>query len=121
MEKLEWRHEAGEGRTRVELTAGRMGNGLAVFLFNAAAHIGAVAVSEFDHKENRASTSVITLLGHKDDAVAYRAAHEICRALKVPTSVMAGIHLDDITLAETKGIEENAKKAVAQFLIKYRE
>lgn len=116
VEKLEWCLEAGEGRAKVKLTAGRMGKGLVVFLYNDAAHIGAVAVSEFDHKENRASTSVITLLGHKDDAVAYQAAHEICRSLKVPTSVMAGIHLDDITLAEIKGIVESAKKATEKFI-----
>ncbi len=119
MEKLEWRLEAGEGRTRVKLTGGRMGKGLVLFLFNEAAHIGAVAVSEFDHKENRASTSVISLLGHKDDALAYKAAHEVCRALKAPTSVLAGVHLDDIKLPEIKAIEANAGKAVAKFLDQY--
>lgn len=116
MEKLEWRLEAGSGRARVTLTAGRMGSGLAVFLFNDAAHIGAVAVSQFDHAENRASTSVITLLGHKDDAVAYQAAHEICRSTKVPVGVTAGIHLDDITLEEIKGIKENSDKVIKDFI-----
>lgn len=116
MRKLEWRLAAGKGRTMVTLTAGRIGNGLAVFLFNDAAHIGAVAVSQFDHAENRASTSVITLLGHKDDAVAYQAAHEICRAAKIPVSVTAGIHLDDITLEEIKGIKENSDKVIKEFI-----
>ena len=116
MDKLEWHLEAGSGRVKVSLAAGRMGTGIVVFLDNAARHIGAVAVSEFDHKEGRASTSVITLLGHKDDAVAYEAAHEICRRLQVPVCVVAGIHLDDIKQEEIRGIVDNAREAVKRFV-----
>ena len=116
MDKLEWHLEAGEGRLKVNLAAGRMGTGIVVFLDNTGCHIGAVAVSEFDHKENRASTSVMTLLGHKDDAVAYEAAHEICRRLRVPVAVIAGIHLDDIKAEEIRGIVSNAREAVKKFV-----
>lgn len=116
MDKLEWHLEVGEGRLKVSLAAGRMGTGIVVFLDNAACHIGAVAVSEFDHKEGRASTSVITLLGHKDDAVAYEAAREICRRLRIPVCVVAGVHLDDIKLEEIKGIVDSARGAVKRFV-----
>jgi hypothetical protein len=116
MERLQWLLEAGEGRTKVSLAAGRMGKGILVLLDNEASHIGAVAVSEFDHKENRASISVMTLLGHKDDTVAYQAAHEICRKLRVPVCVVAGIHLDNISAEEIQGIIENAREAVRKLL-----
>ena len=46
------------------------------------AHIGAVALGEYDYKEQRASTSVVTRLGHKDDILAKKAAHLIDRRLK---------------------------------------
>lgn len=116
MLSIEWRLETGRGRTKVEVTAGKMGQGIIAHFFNPCAHIGAVAVSEFDHKENRASTSVITLLGHKDDGIAYQAAHELCRDKKVPVCVVAGIHLDDITKAEIKQIGRNASIATQKLL-----
>ena len=60
----------GEGRTKVNLLAYNMGNDLVVSIYNKNAHIGAVAVGEYDHQEKRASVSVITRMGHKDDAIA---------------------------------------------------
>ncbi|MDP2932103.1 MAG: hypothetical protein Q8O05_06385, partial [Chloroflexota bacterium] len=69
----------GEGRTRISLSAYRMGADLVVFIYNDYAHIGAVAVAEYDHKEGRASCSLITRLGHKDDAVAQKAAYLISK------------------------------------------
>ena len=55
----------GEGRTKVSLLAYRMASDLVLCIYNENAHIGAVAVGEYDHNEKRASTSVITRLGHK--------------------------------------------------------
>ncbi|MBP1598771.1 MAG: hypothetical protein H6Q05_4148, partial [Acidobacteria bacterium] len=90
----------GKGRTKVSLFAHWIGKDLIVYLFNGQGHLGAVAVADYCREEKRASTSVITRLGHKDDAVAVHAAHQLCRKLKKPVCAIAGIHLDAITKDE---------------------
>ena len=103
---------AGRGRTKVSLSAQWIGNDLIVCLFNGQGHLGAVAVADFCHAENRASTSVITRLGHKDDAVACNAAHTLCRKFKKPVCAIAGIHLDNITDEEITEIKRNCDSLV---------
>lgn len=105
----------GAGRTKVNLSAYNMGGDLVVCIYNKNAHIGAVAVGEYAHKEKRASVSVITRLGHKDDAVAQKAAYLISRATKKPVCVIAGIHLGKITTKEIDEILENASTLVDEF------
>ena len=110
----EYELTAGEGRTRVSLLAYHMGSDLVVCIYNENAHIGAVALGEYDHKEKRASCSVITRLGHKDDVVAQEATHSIAKRTKRAVSVVVGIHLDKITATEIDGILENARSLIAQ-------
>ena len=98
---------AGKGRTKVSLSAQGIGNDLIVCLFNVQGHLGAVALADFCHAENRASTSVITRLGHKEDAVARNAAHTLCRKFKKPVCAIAGIHVEEITEAEIAEILAN--------------
>ena len=105
---------AGKGRTTVSLLTHPIGNDLIVCIYGENAHIGAVALGEYDHQEKRASCSVITRLGHKDDVVAQEAAHSISKRTKKPVCVVVGIHLDKITTAEIDGILENARSLVAQ-------
>lgn len=106
----------GEGRTKVSLSAYYMGNDLVVCIYNVNAHIGAVAVGEYDYKEKRASTSVITRLGHKDDSIAQRAAYSIARSTKKPVCVAAGVHLDNITKEEIDKLLENTSVVVNQLI-----
>jgi gallate decarboxylase subunit D len=97
----------GTGRTRVQLSTQLIGNDLIVCIFNKQGHIGAVAVADFDFGENRASTSVITRLGHKDDSVAYNAAYKLCSRLRKPICAIAGIHVDNIGKEEIDRIALN--------------
>jgi hypothetical protein len=106
----------GEGRTRLSLTAQALGSELVVFIYNKNAHIGAVAVGEYDHSEKRTSTSVITRLGHKDDAIAKRAAYLISKHTKRPSCVIAGVHLDNITEEEIQKFLENTDSLVKDLL-----
>ena len=106
----------GEGRTKVKLLANNMGSDLIVCIYNENAHIGAVALGEYDHQQERASVSVITRLGHKDDAVAQKAAYLMRKSLKKPVCVIAGIHLDNITQVEIDKILTNAEIAVGEFI-----
>ena len=111
----------GKGRVKVNLLANNMGSDFVVFIYNENAHVGAVAIGEYDHKEERASVSVITRLGHKDDAIAQKAAHLISKSTKKPVCVIAGIHLDNITKEEIDKILENAETAVEEFINLERE
>lgn len=106
----------GEGRTRITLSAKSFGDDFTVFIYNESAHIGAVAVGEYDHKEKRASTSVITRLGHKDDAIAQKAAYLISRKMERPSCVIAGVHLDNITDEEIQEFLAKADSLVEDFL-----
>ena len=106
----------GEGRTRISLRAQGFGGDLIVSIYNENAHIGAVAVGEYDLRENRASTSVITRLGHKDDMIAQKAAYLISKQTKRPSCVIAGIHLDNITEEEIQKLLENADSLVKDLL-----
>lgn len=93
-----------------------MGNDLVVCIYNENAHIGAVAVGEYDYKEQRASTSVITRLGHRDDVVAQKAARLISKSTKKPVCVVAGIHIGNITTEEIEQILKNANSLIDDFL-----
>lgn len=106
----------GEGRTKVNLSAHYIGNDLVLFIYNDNAHIGAVAVGEYDHKEQRASTSVITRLGHKDDAIAQEVAHLIAKQTKRPVCVIVGIHIDNATESEINQILDNAGVLANDFI-----
>jgi gallate decarboxylase subunit D len=113
-------HE-GEGRTQVSLSTHWIGEDLIVFIFNEAGHIGAVAVADYCDKKDRASTSVITRFGHKEDSIASLTAYTICKTLKKPVCAIAGIHLDTITGNEIAQIIQNCDKlanACSRLLVK---
>lgn len=112
----QYQASSGSGRTKVELSAFHLGNGLVVCIYNVGAHIGAVAVADYDHKEKRAYSSVVTLTGHRDDEVAKNQAHLIARHTRKPVCVIAGIHLDDITKDEITGIVDEVDRMVTAFL-----
>lgn len=109
----------GEGRTKVSLLAESLGDDLVVLIYNENAHIGAVAVGEYDHKQKRTSTSVVTRLGHKDDAIAQKAAYLITKRTKRPSCVIAGVHLDNITGEEIEKLLEVADSCLKDFLRHY--
>ena len=108
----------GKGRVKVSLLANNMGSDLVVFIYNENAHIGAVAVGEYDHKEERASVSMITRLGHKDDAIAQEVAHLIARQTKGPVCTIVGIHIDNATESEINRILDNARALANEFISK---
>ena len=106
----------GQGRTRVSLEASTIGQDLIICIYNDNPHMGAVAVGEYDFEHQRASVSVLTRLGHKEDALAQTSAHDISKYTKKPCCVVAGVHLDDITLDEIKVIQTNAGLLVKELL-----
>ena len=81
--------------------------------------MGAVALGEYDFEHQRASVSVLTRLGHKDDSLAQTCAHDISRFTHKPVCVIAGVHLDNITLNEIKLIQANTHSLVELYLSQY--
>jgi len=106
----------GEGRTRVNIMVSSVGSDLVVRIYNQNAHIGAVAIGDYDYEHERASVSVITRLGHKDDVLAWEAAYLLGKSIRRPVCVIAGVHLDDITKEEMDQILSNTKIAVSEII-----
>lgn len=106
----------GKGRTQVSLSVHFIGKDLIVTIFNRQGHLGAVAMADYDHKEKRTSTSVITRLGHKDDVLAYLTADKLCKYLKAPVCAIAGVHVDKITKKEIARITQNCGKLVENLI-----
>jgi hypothetical protein len=113
---VEYELTKGEGRARVSVTVNSMGSDLVVRIYNQDAHIGAVAVGDYDYEHQRASVSVITRLGHKDDALAREAAYLLSKSLRRPVCVIAGVHLDNITAEEIDEILAHTKLAVSEII-----
>jgi gallate decarboxylase subunit D len=113
---MEYRSEKGSARTLVSLQVMDMGPDLLVRIFNAGAHIGAVAVGEWDVEHQRASVSIITRLGHKDDAIAQKAAYNISKNTKNTVCVVAGVHLENISPDEIRQVLDNAAELIQGLL-----
>jgi hypothetical protein len=113
---VEYELTKGEGRARVDVTVNSMGGDLVVRIYNQDAHIGAVAIGDYDYEQERASVSVITRLGHKDDALAREAAYLLSKSIRRPVCVVAGVHLDNITGEEIDKILTNTKIAISEII-----
>lgn len=106
----------GKGRARVNVAVDSLGSDLVVRIYNKNAHTGAVAMADYDYEHERASVSVITRLGHKDDALAGEAAYLLSKSVRRPVCVIAGVHLDDITGEEIDKILANARTAISEII-----
>jgi hypothetical protein len=76
------------------------------------AHVGAVAVGNFDSISGRASSSVITAPGHREDELALRGARDLSEASRSTTVFIVGIHLDSITKKEIGEIVSVSKEMI---------
>jgi anaerobic glycerol-3-phosphate dehydrogenase len=77
---------------------------------------GAVAMGDYDYGHQRGSVSLITRLGHKDDALAREAAYLLSKSTRRPVCVIAGVHLDDITGEEIDEILANTRTAISEII-----
>jgi len=94
------------GRIKVNLKAFVIGKDLCVIISGGdSPHIGAVTLSVprpslSDSNITSASTSVLTLQGHKDDEAARQVSHMLASRLNKNVVVTCGIHVDGITAEE---------------------
>ena len=116
--------KAGEGRFALEAIAAQSKEGLNVYLGGGEKpHVGTVILCQprpslrTDGPLSQ-TTSVINLVGHKDDGIGVPLAQRLCLALHVPVVVTAGVHIsearaEDIDLLLGYG-EEIASKLLEQ-------
>jgi hypothetical protein len=95
-----------KGRIRIDLKAITVGEDLCVIVSGGnRPHIGCATLSVprpslEDERRNSATTSVLNLLGHKDDEAARYISHALSSKLNKNVVVTCGIHVDDITTEE---------------------
>jgi hypothetical protein len=78
-------------------------------------HIGAIALalprpSGADPTITSSTTSVLTVLGHKEDSVVKAVAERLSSRLNKNVVVTAGIHWDDLDEAAIREIEDNCAR-----------
>jgi hypothetical protein len=86
-------------------------------------HVGAVALavprpSLQNRRRTSATSSVLTLPGHKEDVTAKMVSEALAAALKRNVVVTAGIHWDNLKPEEIGAINELTKKLVGKILAK---
>ena len=109
-------------QTTLRLSALPLGEDLSVAICGGdRGHIGAVAVSQprpslADSKHVSSTTSVIALLGHKEDELARQVAGQLAQQLGVTVTVACGIHIDAIRPEQIVVLEQGVQQLVAQLI-----
>ena len=103
-------------RTEITLEVKKLGEDYLLTLTGGEEHAGAVAVGLFDEKSGRASSSVITLPGHREEQLALDSARRVSRTTGKTAVVIAGIHVDNISPEEIKEIVSTAEEMVGNFI-----
>lgn len=108
----------GEGKYKVTAMGIPTASGIIVSMFGGEKpHIGAVAIaiprpSLEDALKISSTSSVFTLMSHKDDQVARPTAEKLARELKEVVVVVAGIHIEKATKEDIKILVKNSKKTI---------
>ena len=110
------------GRVQIELKCIEMGSDICVVIIGGdRPHLGATALvqvrpSMINPNVWSSSVSVLTLLGHKEDKLAYKAADQLATTLGKNVVVSCGIHLDMITEEEIVQTESLVEKLVEELV-----
>ena len=113
---------AERGRIKLRLCCIRMGDDLCVTLSGGdREHIGAMALSEprpshEDEDRRSATTSVITLRGHKEDELARRIASRLTSRTGSVACVACGIHVEAILPTELTDVLEMSEELAKNLL-----
>lgn len=113
---------AGEGRLRVNMLVTVTDEGIVAQVFGGERpHVGALALSiprpGINNPEKiSCSTTVVPLLGHKDDEVAKPVAEELAKKYGCPVVVVAGVHVENASAEEIGELVDNCRGAVKQLI-----
>jgi hypothetical protein len=106
-------------RIEITLEAKKIGEDYLLTLTGGREHVGAVAIGLFDEKSQRASSSVVTLPGHREEQLALQGARQVSRATKKTTVFVAGIHQDNISPEEISDIVSASREMAESFIAFY--
>lgn len=104
------------GRVELILEWKRIGSDYTLTLTGGRDHIGAVAIGNFDEKSGRATSSVISLPGHREESIALEGARRISESTGTATVLTVGIHLDDITGDEISQVVTVSGQMIDRFI-----
>jgi len=107
------------GKIEIVLEAKKIGEDYLLTLKGGEEHVGAVAVGLFDEKSQRASSSVITMPGHREEYLALHGARQVSRAIRKTSVFVVGIHQDNISPEEIRYIVSAAGEMVESFIAFY--
>jgi predicted esterase len=114
----------GKGKYKIDLTAITTADGFIITIVGGEKpHVGAVAISIprpslKNSSKISTTTSVFTLIGHKDDVLAKPAAEKLAKKLKQTVVVVAGVHIDEASEEEIKELTTNSMQGIRLFLKK---
>lgn len=117
------RLSAGEGKHTIYAVAIITEDGLIVSIIGGEKpHVGAVSISIprrslKDPSKLSASSSVFTLVGHKDDEIARPFSEKLSKELNQVVAVVAGVHVGDATDEDIKRLLSNSMQ-MAERLVK---
>ncbi len=111
----------GRGRCRIYCRVFNTGEGLIVHLTGGnKPHVGAVALGiprpSLTGRGRSATTSVLTILSHKDDELARPVAAELAAGYNCPVAVIAGVHITNPRPEELELVQINTRRAVRGIL-----
>jgi hypothetical protein len=104
------------GKIEIVLDAKKVGEDYLLTLTGGEEHVGAVAVGYFDERSQRASSSVITMPGHREEYLALQGARQVSRATKKTSVFVVGIHQDNISPEEIRDIVSAVGEMVESFI-----
>lgn len=107
------------GRINIVLGAKKVGEDYLLTLTGGEEHVGAVAVGLFDEKSQRASSSVITMPGHREEYLALHGARQVSKATRKTSVFVVGIHQENISPEEIRDIVSAAGEMVESFIAFY--
>ena len=112
----------GKGKTSVECIGVPL-NGSMIFCVMGLQHphVGAVALgmprpSLKNPNKLSATSSVLTVIGHKEDELVKAFSLRTARKLGLTTLVVAGLHIDKASRQDIKSLEKNAHIALEKLL-----
>ncbi len=109
------------GKIEILLEAKKIGEDYLLALTGGEEHVGAVAVGLFEEKSQRASSSVITMPGHREEYLALEGARQVSKATKKTSVFVVGIHKDNISPEEIRDVVSAAGEMVESFIAFYEE
>ena len=117
---------SGEGKHRVTSIGILTKEGVVVCVFGGEKpHVGSLALgiprpSLRSPTEVSATSSVINLVGHKDDEIARPVAEKFARELQQVTAVIAGVHIDNASEDDIARLLDNSNRASEMLLNKMK-